>query len=124
MKIRFIKLPLSFAEDKNCRKKLQVRLIVQANRISCLYFTEKCLNHNKNWEHIVRRHPDISSEKEKIVETLENPDKIVNSIKDENARFYYKHYKYRNSVNKFMTVLVKYLNNHGFVITAYFVRHM
>ena len=77
-----------------------------------------------NWEHIVRRHPDISSEKEKIVETLENPDKIVNSIKDENARFYYKYYKHRNSVNKFMTVLVKYLNNHGFVITAYFVRHM
>ena len=74
-----------------------------------------------NWEHIVRRHPDISSEKEKIVETLENPDKIVNSIKDENARFYYKHYKYRNSVNKFMTVLVKYLNNHGFVISAHFV---
>ena len=75
-----------------------------------------------NWEHIIRRHPEISSEKEKIIETLENPDKITDSLKDENAKFYYKYYKHRKSVNKFLMVLVKYLNGGGFVISAHFVR--
>ena len=75
-----------------------------------------------NWEHIVKRHPDISTEKEKITETLENPDKITHSIKDENARFYYKYYKHRKSVNKFLMVLVKYLNGGGFIISSHFVR--
>ncbi|MBI2449570.1 hypothetical protein HYV49_04710 [Candidatus Pacearchaeota archaeon] len=74
-----------------------------------------------NWEHIIRRHPEISSEKEKIIETLENPDKIKGSIKDENAKFYYKYYKHRNFPNKFMMVLGKYLNGEGFIISAHFV---
>jgi hypothetical protein len=60
-----------------------------------------------NWEHVIRRHPEISSEKDKIIETLQSPDKIIPSLRDENARFYYKHYKHRQSINKFMMVLVK-----------------
>ena len=74
-----------------------------------------------NWEHVIRRHPYISSEREKIIETLENPDKITNSLKDEKARFYYKYYKHRQSTNKFMMVLVKYLNGEGFIVSAHFV---
>ena len=74
-----------------------------------------------NWEHIIRRHPEISSEKERIIETLEKPDKITDSLKDEKARFYYKCYKQRQSQNKFMMVLVKYLNGDGFIISAHFV---
>lgn len=74
-----------------------------------------------NWEHIIRRHPEISSEKEKIIETLEKPDKIIYSLKDENARFYYKYYKHRQSKNRFMMILVKYLNGNGFIISAHFV---
>ena len=76
---------------------------------------------NWNWQHVIRRHPEISSEKEKIIETLENPDKINNSIKDEKARFYYKYYKHRQSANKFMMVLVKYLNGDGFIISVHFI---
>lgn len=75
-----------------------------------------------NWEHIVRRHPEISAEKERMIETLKNPDKITNSLKDEKARFYYKYYKHRKSVNKFLMILVKYLNGEGFIISAHFVR--
>jgi|SRR3989338_9750509 len=75
-----------------------------------------------NWGHITKKHPNISTEKEKIIETLENPDKIIYSIKDEKARFYYKYYKNRKSVNKFLMVLVKYLNGDGFIISTHFVR--
>jgi len=74
-----------------------------------------------NWEHIIRRHPGISSEKEKIIETLERPDKIIDSLKEEKAKFYYKYYKHRQSSNKFMMVLGKYLNGDGFIISAHFV---
>ena len=70
-----------------------------------------------NWEHIIRRRPEISSEKEKIIETIEYPDKITDSLKDENAKFYYKYYKHRNSPNKFMMVLGKYLNGEGFIMS-------
>ena len=75
-----------------------------------------------NWEHIVKRHPEISLEKERIMETLENPDKITHSLKDERVRFYYRYYKHRTSVNKFLMIVVKYLNGEGFIISAHFVR--
>ncbi|MBI5803064.1 hypothetical protein HY448_00030 [Candidatus Pacearchaeota archaeon] len=76
----------------------------------------------RQWEHIIARHPQISSEKEKIIETLENPDKMVDPAQpDSNKRFYYKHYKNRPSPNKFVRVIVKYLNGDGFVLTAQFM---
>ena len=77
----------------------------------------------KQWaSHIVRRHPQISSEKDKLIETLQNPDKIVDTIQlDSSKRFYYKYYKNRLSLNKFLRVIVKYLNGHGFIITGQFV---
>ena len=76
----------------------------------------------KQWKHIVRRHPQVSSEKEKIIETLENFDKITNPNQlDPNKRFYYKFYKKLPSPYNFFRVIVKYLNGDGFVITAQFV---
>lgn len=76
----------------------------------------------KQWSHIVRKHPQVSSEKEKIIETIENPDKMVDSRQpDPNKRFYYKYYKNRPSPNKFVRVIVKYLNGEGFIMTAQFV---
>lgn len=77
----------------------------------------------KQWaSQIIRRHPQISSEKDKLIETLQNPDKIIDPMQlDPNKRFYYKHYKDRLSSNKFIRVIVKYLNGHGFIISAQFV---
>ncbi len=74
-----------------------------------------------NWAHIIRRHPEVSAEKEKIIETLEHPDRITDSLKDEKAKFYYKYYKNRKSSNKFMMVLGRYLNGDGFIVSAHFV---
>ena len=74
-----------------------------------------------NWDHIIKRHPEISSEKEKIIETLEKPDTITKSLKDENARYYYKYYKNRRSPENFLMILVKYLNGEGFIISVHFV---
>ena len=46
-----------------------------------------------NWHHIVKRHPEVVSQKEKIIETLEKPDKITTSLEDEETKYYYKYYK-------------------------------
>ncbi len=76
---------------------------------------------NWNWEHIIRRHPEISSEKDKIIETLEKPDKITLSTRDEDVRYYYKYYKHISHKYKFLRVIVKHLNGEGFVISAQFI---
>ena len=46
-----------------------------------------------NWHHIIKRHPEIASHKDKIIETLERPDKIIASKKDIYVKYYYKYYK-------------------------------
>ncbi len=75
-----------------------------------------------NWHHIVRRHTEITSHQEKIVETLERPDKITDSLNDEDTKHYYKYYKHLSSPYKFMRVITKYLNGEGFIISAHFVK--
>ncbi len=60
-----------------------------------------------NWQHIVRRHPEIASQKEKIIETLEKPDKITDSPNDEEAKHYCKYYKNLPSPYRFTRVIAK-----------------
>lgn len=52
-----------------------------------------------------------------IKETISNADKIVE--KPYGKGYYYKGYKYLKKPNKFVFVVVKYLNEHGYVITSY-----
>ena len=61
---------------------------------------------------------------EELKETLHNPTKITVYELDENVRYYYKYFKNRSSSAKYLLVTVKYLNDHGFIITAYFVRNI
>ena len=75
-----------------------------------------------NWHHIVKRHPEVVSQKEKIIETLEKPDKITTSLEDEETKYYYKYYKNISAPYKFMRVIAKYLNGEGFIISSHFVK--
>ncbi len=75
-----------------------------------------------NWHHIVKRHPEIASQKEKIIETLEKPDKITNSLEEDETKYYYKYYKNLPSPFKFLRVIAKYLNGNGFIISSHFVK--
>ena len=74
-----------------------------------------------NWHHIIKRHPELASQK-KLIETLEKPDKITISLEDEETKYYYKHYKDLLSPCKFMRVIAKYLNGEGFIISSHFVK--
>ncbi|MEK6823797.1 MAG: PBECR2 nuclease fold domain-containing protein [Nanoarchaeota archaeon] len=71
------------------------------------------------WKHINKKHPEVENI-ENLQETIKNPDKITNSPVDETIYYYYKFYKQRQKPNKFLLAIVKYLNNEGFVVTAYY----
>jgi len=75
----------------------------------------------KQWTHINRRHPQVATCLEEIKDTLKNPLKITQPYGEEKS-YYYKHFKNRNAPNKYLKVIVNYLNGEGFVITALFDR--
>ncbi|MBU2052912.1 MAG: hypothetical protein ABIJ14_02585 [Nanoarchaeota archaeon] len=69
--------------------------------------------------HIRKKHPEVEEE-EQIKETIENPDKITSYGFDKTIHYYYKFYKHRKQPSKYLLVIVKYLNNSGYVISSYF----
>ena len=79
---------------------------------------------NERWKHINQEHPEVAPYIEEIKETLKNPIKITDYEFDDKIKYYYKYLKERESKAKYLLVIVKYLNNHGFIITAYFVRYI
>lgn len=74
---------------------------------------------NERWKHIRKKHPEVG-EIEKIKETIQNPDKTTSYGLDETIHYYYKFYKHKKPFQRYLLVIVKYLNNHGYVISSYF----
>jgi len=71
----------------------------------------------KQWIHVMERRSYMEKYLEEIKETLQNPDKLEKKLLKKG--YYYKNYKFLKSPNKFILVIVKYLNGEGFVITTY-----
>jgi len=71
--------------------------------------------------HIIHEHPDMQHHFEELQMILKRPLKIV-PHEYGNLHSYYSYFKNRKNKSKYLKIVVKYLNNHGFVITAYFVR--
>ncbi len=70
--------------------------------------------YNKQWKHISFRHPEMANKMHLIEHTLKYPDyKIENENK---KKQYYKHIK---NNNKYIVVIFRLLNKHGFVITSF-----
>ena len=76
----------------------------------------------ERWKHIANDHPEVADYFEDLKETLKNPVKITTYSFDKDVRYYYNYFKSRKSSAKYLLLIAKYLNDHGFVITAYFVR--
>ena len=66
----------------------------------------------------------MANYREEIKETLIEPDSITDYSLDESVRYYYKYFKHINSRNKYLLVIVKYLNGDGFVVKSYFERRI
>ena len=76
----------------------------------------------ERWRHINEEHPEIAAYLEALKDTLVNPLRIITYTLDDTVHYYHRYYKERASPAKYLIVIVKYLNHHGFIITAYFVR--
>ncbi len=64
-------------------------------------------------------HPYMHKYLEEIKETLQKPDKITSYSFNEKVKYFYKGYKHLNEPNKFLLVIVKYLNGEGYIISSY-----
>ena len=51
---------------------------------------------------------------------LQNPETIRFNENDESVRFFYKEFKEMPLSERYFLVSVKYLNNHGFIITSFY----
>ncbi len=70
----------------------------------------------RQWTHMTKKHPYMEKYLEEIKETLRNPDKLIHYS---DKGYYYKSYKHLKKPNYFVLVIVKYLNEGGFIITSY-----
>lgn len=73
----------------------------------------------ERWKHIRKKHPEVE-DYGLIKETIEKSDKITNIHYDETIHYYYKYYKFRKEPEKFLLVVVKYLNGGGYILSAYY----
>ncbi len=78
----------------------------------------------ERWAHINTEHPEISRYFQDFGEILRHPTKVVSYLYDEKVQYFYKYYKQRKSESKYLLIIVKYLNGNGFIISAYFVKHI
>ena len=84
----------------------------------------RAIHLSKNqWSHIIRDHPEAAPFLELFKETLQSPTKIIAYSSEQGIFYYYKYFKRGKAPQPYLLIIVKYLNHHGFIITAYFVRH-
>ena len=76
----------------------------------------------ERWGHIVQRHTMLSNSLEAIKETIVNPLVIIEG--NQNRRYYYRHYKNIISKEKYLVVVIKYLNGKGFIITGFYTERI
>jgi len=77
----------------------------------------------RQWKHIRKKHPEVDKY-ELIEESISQSDKMTDYDMDESVKYYYKYYKHRSSNEKYLQVVVKYLNGEGFILTAQFKPHI
>ncbi|MBS3053583.1 MAG: hypothetical protein J4469_03705 [Candidatus Aenigmarchaeota archaeon] len=65
--------------------------------------------------HIVLRHPELEGKESDIRKTVTNADFVQESVYDKNVLLYYRNINRK----EYVVVIIKVLNNHGFIITAY-----
>lgn len=70
--------------------------------------------------HIVRRHTRMATQIDRVVETVRRPDIVTPSKDDDRAKVFYRLYE----DNKFICVVVKYLEAEAYISTAYETRNV
>ena len=67
----------------------------------------------------ILEHPEMQAMEQAIVDTLLAPARVVQSLSDPGARLYYRFYVGTVVGDKFLCVVVKFVDDDAFVLTAY-----
>ena len=81
---------------------------------------KKVILTKERWSHIRQKHGLVESPEE-IQQTLTNPIKTF-FIEEKNKTYFYNYFKHKKHKSKFLKVVVKYLNDQGYIKSAYFTR--
>ncbi len=68
----------------------------------------------------ILQHPELSTMEAAIEATLKNPEQVRRSRTDATVLLSYRYYTGTQVGNKWLCVVVKYLDNDAFLLTAYF----
>lgn len=74
--------------------------------------TDERLNH-------IHEHPEMAGLDAAIEETLVEPQQVVQSFSDAQARLYYRFYVGTRVGDKYLCIVVKFADDDAFVLTAY-----
>ena len=72
----------------------------------------------ERWEHISNRHPELETQRHKVIETVSDPDRILRG--DFGELLAVKFYPSTPLTSKYMVVAYKEVQGDGFILTAYF----
>lgn len=67
------------------------------------------------WKKIITKHPDIADIEDLVHQTLQSPDEVRKSSRDEGILLFYRLRK----TQRWVVVVARRLNGDGFLITAY-----
>jgi hypothetical protein len=73
--------------------------------------------------HMVFFHPEVENEQAKIRKALENPEIVVEGA-TKDTKICYRLFKRTPVTSKYLAVVVKVLNQEGFIVTAYFTERV
>ena len=74
---------------------------------------------NERLTHLLE-HPEMRSQEDKISETLLKPEMVIQSTTDETVKLFHRFYLNLSIGDKYLCVVVKYMEIDIFIITAYF----
>ena len=69
----------------------------------------------ERYQHIALRHPELEGKENEIKKALSETDFVQESVYDKTVLLYYR----SKGKKEYFVVVVKTLNNHGFIITSY-----
>ena len=56
-------------------------------------FNNKIKLTDRQWDYIIKEHPEVKAYKDRLSETLSNPDLVKRSKRNKDTFLYYRHYK-------------------------------
>ncbi len=76
-----------------------------------------CRIFHQSTQRFILQHQEMTNQVERMRETLQRPDAILNSSTDQQVHYYFRYYKERR---EYLFISVKYLNGDGFIITSHY----